>query len=263
MILTMEPLSSDERQLQISLMLDQQQRISVAQICSAFNISEATARRDLDALAEHGLVHRVHGGAIAALQAPPEPPVLKRSREQSSEKQAMARAAAALIEDNDTIFLGSGSTILALAGLLHKRRLTVISNSLAVINKLSTAAHIELVSLGGSFRPSELSFIGHITEQALAEVRADKVFISIRSLDLQHGLTNDHLPETLTDRAILRIGRETIIMADHTKLARISSSFVAPLSVMSALITDAAAPRHIVSSLIEMGIQVYIARQEE
>jgi DeoR/GlpR family transcriptional regulator of sugar metabolism len=260
---SIEPLSSDERQMQISLLLDQQQRISIAQLCTHFGISEATARRDLDALAEHGLVHRVHGGAIAALQAPPEPPILKRSREQSLEKQAMAKTAAALIADHDTIFLGSGSTVLALANLIQKRRLTVISNSLAVINKLSTAAHIELVSLGGSYRPSELSFIGHITEQALAEVRADKVFIGIRSLDLQHGLTNDHLPETLTDRAILRIGRETIILADHTKLGRISSSFVAPLSVMSALITDSNAPQNFVTALCEMGIQVHIARPEE
>jgi DeoR/GlpR family transcriptional regulator of sugar metabolism len=255
-------LSSDERQLQISNLLDHQQRISIAQVCELFNISEATARRDLDALAENGLIHRVHGGAITTQQAPPEPPVPKRSRDQSAEKLAMAEAAAAMIADHDTIFLGSGSSVLALANLLRKHRLTVISNSLSVINSLTNSPGIELVSLGGSFRASELSFIGHITEQALAEVRADKVFIGIRSIDLQHGLTNDHLPETLTDRAILRIGREIIILADHTKFGRISTSFVAPLTVISSLITDAAAPQAFVSSLRELGIQVVLAGQE-
>jgi DeoR/GlpR family transcriptional regulator of sugar metabolism len=251
-----ETLSSEERQQQISTYIDQQQRITIAQICEWFDVSEATARRDLDALAEIGLVRRVHGGAIAAQQAPPEPPILKRSREQSNEKQAMARAAASLITDNDTIFLGSGSSVLALAYLLRKRRLTVITNSLAVINILSSCPSIELVSLGGSFRPSELSFIGHITELSLAEVRADKVFIGIRSIDLQQGLTNDHLPETLTDRAILRIGRETIILADHTKFARISSSFVAPVEVITTLITDMTAPADFIATLRELGVQV-------
>ena len=81
-------------------------------------------------------------------------------------------------------------------------------------------------------------------------------------IDLQHGLTNDHLPETLTDRAILRIGREIIILADHSKFARISSSFVAPLTVVSTLITDPAAPPDFVSSLRELGIQVVLAGQE-
>jgi DeoR/GlpR family transcriptional regulator of sugar metabolism len=258
-----EILSSDERQLHISNLLDQQQRITIAQICERFAVSEATARRDLDALAQLGLVHRVHGGAIAAQQAPPEPPILKRSREQAGEKLAMARIAAAMIAERDTIFLGSGSSVLALANLLRKRRLTVITNSLAVINTLSSSQGIELVSLGGSFRASELSFIGHITEQSLAEVRADKVFIGIRSLDLQHGLTNDHLPETLTDRAILRIGRETVILADHSKFSRISSSFVAPLTVMSALITDSKAPDDFIVNLRNMGIRVYQTGQED
>ena len=258
-----ETISAEERQLHISSLLDQQQRITIAQICERFDVSEATARRGLDALADLGLVHRVHGGAIALQQAPPEPPILKRSREQSAEKQAMAKTAAGLIGEHDTVFLGSGSTVLALANQLRKRRLTVITNSLAVINTLSLSHGIELVSLGGSFRTSELSFIGHITEQSLSEVRADKVFIGIRSLDLQHGLTNDYLPETLTDRAILRIGRETIVLTDHTKFSRISSSFVAPLGEISALVTDAGAPQDFVSAVREMGIRVYLADQED
>ena len=73
-------------------------------------------------------------------------------------------------------------------------------------------------------RDSELSFIGHITEQALAEVRVDKVVMGTRGLSLEHGLTNDYLPETLTDRAILKIGREVIIVADHTKVGRVSTA---------------------------------------
>ena len=77
--------------------------------------------------------------------------------------------------------------------------------------------------------PSELSFIGHITEQALAEVRADKVIMGTRGVSLEHGLTNDYLQETLTDRAIMKGGREVIIVADHSKIKQVCTAFLAKL----------------------------------
>ena len=258
MLSELETLSGAERQEQIAQLLKQQQRITVSQICELFSVSEATARRDLEVLANRGLARRVHGGATLLTEAPPEPPILSRSREQAEEKQAIAVLAAGLVKDGDTLFLGSGSTVLALARLLRERRLTVLTNSLAIINTLADIQSIQLVSLGGSYRPTELSFIGHITEQALAEVRADKVFLGVRALDLHHGLTNDYLPETLTDRAVLSIGREIIILADHTKIGRVSSAFVAPLTTVTTLITDQNAPPEFVQTLRDLGVQVLL-----
>src|SRR5262245_66498528 len=96
---------------------------------------------------------------------------------------------------------------------------------------------ITVISLGGMLRESEMSFIGHITEQALTEVRADKVVMGTRCLSLEHGLTNDYLPETLTDRAILKTGREVVIVADHTKINRVATALLAPLHVMNIFVT--------------------------
>jgi DeoR/GlpR family transcriptional regulator of sugar metabolism len=90
----------------------------------------------------------------------------------------------------------------AAKNLRERKNLTVITNSLPVLNALAGIKEITVVSLGGQLRESELSFIGHITEQALAEVRVDKVIMGARGLSLEHGLTNDYLQETLTDRAI-------------------------------------------------------------
>ncbi len=108
-------------------------------------------------------------------------------------------------------------------------------------------------------RDSELSFIGHITEQALAEVRCDKVIIGTRAISLDQGLTNDYLPETLTDRAILNAGRQTIIVADHTKCGVIATAFLAPLSAMSILVTDDQTKPEFIASLRNKGIEVIIA----
>ena len=108
-------------------------------------------------------------------------------------------------------------------------------------------------------RPSELSFIGHLTEQALDEVRADKVIIGIHAISLEHGLTSDYLPETMTDRAILKAGREVIVVADHTKVNTIATAFVAPLSSVHTFVTDSAAPQEFLDGLEQNGIVVHVA----
>ena len=255
---TFDTLSSFERQRELTRLLERNGRLSVAQICEQFSISEATARRDLEALSEQGLIQRVHGGAVLVRQAAPEEPILSRSHEQEDEKERIGRTAAALIPDGETVFLGSGTTVLQVAQHLVTRNITVITNSLPVINLMSEKDNISLIALGGMLRDSELSFIGHITEQALYEVRADKVIIGIRAISLDQGLTNDYLPETLTDRAILNVGRETIVVADHTKCGVISTAFLAPLTAMRTLVTGSGTDADFIESLRALGVEVIV-----
>lgn len=249
-----------ERQKQILSMLSKQGRLSVSEIVEQFSISEATARRDLETLASQGKAQRVHGGVIAAEQAPPELPILEREGEQVDEKSSIGRAAAELIADGETVFLGSGTTVLEAAKHLRDRKnLTVITNSLPVLNALAGIKDITVVSLGGQLRESELSFIGHITEQALAELHVDKVIMGTRGISLEHGLTNDYLPETLTDRAILKIGRTVIIVADHTKINRVATALLASLKTMHVFVTDSNAEKKFLQSLKKLGIEIVIA----
>jgi DeoR/GlpR family transcriptional regulator of sugar metabolism len=254
------PLSNFERQERICEWIEKKKRIAVAQICDYFNISEATARRDLELLSEQGRVQRVHGGAITLQKAPPEKPLLERSTAQSEEKRRIGRIAADLIADGKTIFLGSGTTVHEVAKNLHtKQNLTVITNSLLVINELADEVNITIISIGGILRKSEHSFIGHITEQALAELRADMVVMGIRAISLDQGLTNDYLPETMTDRAIMGMGKELIIVADQTKCERVSTVFVAPLENIHTLIITKEASNEFIQSLNERGVKVLLA----
>lgn len=249
-----------ERQKQILSILTRQGRLSVAEVVKRFAISEATARRDLGSLASQGKAQRVHGGVIAVEQAPPELPILQRTSEQSDEKARIGRAAAGRIAERETVFIGSGTTALEVARNLRDRRnLTVITNSLAVLNMLAGSRDITVIALGGMLRDSELSFIGHITEQALAEVRADKVILGARGLSLEHGLTNDYLQETLTDRAILKTGREVIIVADYTKINRVATARLAPLKGIHTLITDSRADKKFIQAVRKQGIAVIVA----
>jgi len=113
--------------------------------------------------------------------------------------------------------------------------------------------------LGGMLRESELSFIGHITEQALAEIRVDKVIMGTRGVSLEHGLTNDYLQETLTDRAIMKSGREVIIVADHTKVNRVSTVLLAPWNGVRIFVTDSGVDKKFVQALKKQGLQVIVA----
>ncbi len=252
--------SAVERQRLLLAWIEQQQRVSVPEITAHFAISPATARRDLETLAAEGKIRRVHGGAIAVRRAPPEPPVLQRALEQADEKKRIAAVAAGLIADGETIFLSSGTTVMEVAHRLRERHnLTVFTNSLLVVNELAGAPGVEVILLGGVVRASESSLVGALTLRALTELRALKVIFGIRAIDLEQGLTNNSLEESLLDREILRIGSEIIIVADHTKLGRVSTVFVAPLDVIDVLVTDTNAPAEIVQSLREKGIDVRIA----
>jgi len=254
------PYSGTERQNLIFRWITRQQRITVGEICQEFGISEATARRDLDFLANQDKIQRVHGGAITLEAAPPEQPILKRQDEQTHTKQRIGQAGADLIKEGETVFLGSGSTVLEVArNLRHTRKLTVITNSLPVVNLLADHPEFTLIFLGGMLRSSELSFIGHLTEQALLELRADKIFIGVRAISLEQGLTNEFLAETMTDRAILKIGQEVIVVADHSKFGRIAPALLAPIESIHILITDSQTSEHYIENLTSRGLKVIVA----
>jgi DeoR/GlpR family transcriptional regulator of sugar metabolism len=251
-------LSTIERQDELRYFVEQHNRATVNEIAEHFSVSVATVRRDLEALPERGEIQRFHGGAMAVRQAPPELPALQRESEQSDEKKRIGKAAASLIEAGETVFISSGTTALEVARNLRARRnLTVITNSLLVINELR-GSDIEVVGLGGVLRHTEMSMIGHITEQALREVHAHKVILGIRALDLDRGLTNDYLPETVTDRAILELGGTVIVVADHTKCGCVSTASVAPITAMDTLITDTGTPTKFVEELQAKEIEVIV-----
>lgn len=234
--------------------------MTVQQLNQLLNVSEATIRRDLDELSQEGLVDRTHGGAIKVEEAGREPPILLRQSEFEIEKRRIGRVAASLVEEGQTIFLGSGTTVHEIARNLHcVPDLTVITNAINVVNELVDCESIELVVIGGMLRQSELSMVGHIAEAAIKELRADKVFMGMRGISLQHGFTADFLPEATTDRSILGIASCNIIVADHSKLGQVSTVFLAPISAAHILVTDNDAPPEFVVSLEENDLKVLMA----
>jgi DeoR/GlpR family transcriptional regulator of sugar metabolism len=250
-----------ERLQQIEHIVRERQHVRVAELSQRLGVSEPTIRRDLQKLEEMGRVQREHGGASAIHpQASPEPPIIQRAIEHANEKRRIGRVAADLIKDGETIFLGSGTTTLEVARHLEgKRNLTVITNALNIANQVAGNSEINLIITGGIVRHSEASMIGHIVEQTLKELRADKVIVSMRALGIEEGLTNADPLETVTDRVIIQFAREVILVADSSKFSHAATGFVAPITAVHRIITDDQAAAKTVSKIRSLGIDVILA----
>lgn len=248
------------RHQQILNLLDKNQSLRVSELSALLEVSEATIRRDLNWLEQTRQLKRVHGGASLVEAQAVEPTTIARSMEYKAEKQRIGIAAAALIQDGDAIFLGPGTTTMEVARhLCEKNDLTVISNSISVINLLAQEKNISLVSTGGLLRRSELSFLGHITEQALRQLRPQKVFTGARAFSVEDGLTSSYLPEVSTDRTIIESGSEVIIVADHSKLGKVAPAFIAPVTAITKLITDRDADPEVVQQFQAAGVEVILS----
>ncbi|GHO43293.1 DeoR/GlpR family DNA-binding transcription regulator [Ktedonospora formicarum] len=253
----MDTLLTTARLEQIEHIVKERQHIRVTELSEYLGVSEPTIRRDLKKLELMGRVKREHGGVSAAELATVEPPIVQRGVENREEKRSIGRLAASLIKDGETIFLGSGTTTLEVARCLeNKQKLTVITNALNVAYHLAEKENITLIITGGVVRHSELSMIGHIAEQTLKDLRADKAIISMRAVSLQDGLTSIDPLETITDRVIIQCAREVILVADNTKFGKVATNIVAPATAVQKIITDDRTSEEIVSQLRALGIEV-------
>jgi DeoR/GlpR family transcriptional regulator of sugar metabolism len=223
------------------------------------NTSEATIRRDLLALLKESGFKRIRGG-VSLDETNTELSVAQRGYFQADKKRRIGRKAAELVHDGEVIFLGTGSTVIEVAkNLTERRNLTIITNSLPIINILVDIPGIDLVVTGGALRRPELSFIGHIVEKALSELRADKVIIGIQGIHPDRGLTNEFLPEAILDRVLVHFAPQLIIVADSSKLGKIKASFVGGIEDMGMLVTDSSIDKTILSDLERHGVHVTVA----
>ena len=240
---------------------------TVESLSRAFDVSPATIRRDLTYLDRQGLIERAHGGAAprtrGRLPGLPEPPILKRSAMQVAEKRAIGRAAAPYVDDGDVLVISGGSTTAEMIPYIAERQgLTVITNSLSIAALLAGYPDITAVILGGTLRHSEMSMLGVLTEDALRNLRADKLFMGSPAVHHEYGFSADDMTEVQSDRNLMAIAGETTVLADHTKFGRIATLRQAPITAARRLVTDAGAPQPIVEAIREQGVEVDVAVTE-
>lgn len=234
--------------------------VSVVEIAEMFDVSEMTARRDLQRLDESGLIRRTHGGAAwSASGTGYDPSFDTRRREQAEAKQAIGRYVAELIANGDTVGIDVGTTTLEVADALTRRQgLTVFTASVpAALALLDSDAEIYL--LGGRLRKQELSLVGGTTIDQLSAYHLDKAVLGAGGLSNQHGLTDSSIEDTAVTQALISRARYRILAIDHTKFERVALAHIAPLDVIDCLVTDREPRPETMEILAANGIEIHVA----
>lgn len=231
---------------------------TVGALSREIGVGASTVRRDLRRLAKGGRLVRTYGGATLA-DRPVGGTSLQPTRARD-QKRLVATAAAGLVHDGQTIVVTSGSTAVEFARVLVDRReLTVITNSLDVALVLLDCEGIQLVVLGGVVRPRMHSLLGHLTEHACRELRADTLFMGIGAISLELGFMIDYMPEVMTDRALHSMATSVVVMADSGKFDLIAPALVFGLDDVDVIVTDAGVRPEVVETLTAHDIRVIVA----
>jgi len=249
--------SAQERRQNILERVQRDGRASVSELSQTFDVSEVTIRGDLQSLAEQGLLMRTHGGAIPANRLSRDLSLASRRQQQVLAKDHIGEAGAAQIEDGDAIFLDSSSTALAIARHLTQHRfVTVITNSLAIVQELTDYANIEVVAPGGRLRRDTFSLVGVDGLEMLRQYNIQKGFFGAHGITPDEGLTDVSAEEADVKRVMVDICRQVIAVLDATKWGQVGLASFATLSQIDTIITDCDAPAELVAQVRAAGVDV-------
>lgn len=231
--------------------------VSIRDLVDELGVSAPTLRRDLRDLVAEGLLQRTRGGAMLPDALAQEPSYLEKTGEAGAEKDAIADEALQFIEPGDSILLGPGTTTLALARRLPEiADLTVVTNSLLVVEALLNAPGIDVVVTGGALRRSIHALVGPGVEQGLGQLGVSTVFMSGNGVSADRGLTTPNLLVADADRALASAAKRVIALADYTKIGNETMCQTVPVAAIDVLITDRGASQAEVRRLEQAGVRV-------
>ncbi|MDD5699154.1 MAG: DeoR/GlpR family DNA-binding transcription regulator [Victivallaceae bacterium] len=229
---------------------------TIADLSIRLKVSEATVRRDLQSLEIQGKVRRVHGGAIRVQFPRTEPIFTEKAAFHAAEKDQIARLALEFIDDDDSIYLDGGSTVLALARKLDQRKnLTIVTNSLMAAAELMESSH-RLILLGGEFRALSRTLVGPLTERIVNSLHLDKAFMGTIGFTVENGISTTDPGEAYTKELVMQRAGKVLLLVDSSKIG--VSSFVVSGSIkdIDVVISDHHIPEQIVKKLNRQHVEV-------
>lgn len=229
----------EERRQKVLDLVNERGFVALGELAKTLNASESTIRRDLDYWESHGLIERTHGGAVFREDAQGMPALEERASREIEEKKQIAQAAAARIQNGDSILIDGGTTTLELAKLLVGRPLQIVTNSLPIANLFASSRETDLVMLGGYVYPRTGVALGPLTIRMLEDMHVHQAIMGVGGITAK-GLFNSNLLLVETERAMMRSSDEVVILADHTKIGQLALTFLCELADVDTLIVDRA-----------------------
>lgn len=248
---------------QILRELRQEGSLSLDDLISRLSTSAASVRRDLAKLEVKGLVRRTHGGVTLVeplLYEPFRYDSLFQNREQHrpAEKRRIGAAAAELIQENESIGFTAGTTATYVArNLRNRHNIRVITNAINIAMELSNCAGLKTFVTGGFVQwAGSFSLVGHAAITSLNDVFLDRVFVSVCGIDAARGITVIEPEEALTFRTMINQSKQTIVVADSSKIGIVTPALICPISSVHVLVTDTRASDKAIAPFLERGIEV-------
>lgn len=233
--------------------------VTLQEIQARLEVSAMTVRRDVGKLETQGVVTRTRGGVMARHRVGLRSTYDERATRERGRKAAIGRAAAALLDAGDTVFLSGGTTVLALAAALPADlALTVITNSLLALPELMARPRITTLATGGGASGDERDLIGALALAALGRFRTRKAFVGATGIT-EEGVFSAHPERAAIDRLMVERSAAAHVLADHTKLGRVALERVCPLHALSGFTTDQPPPPALGRALERAGVTVGVA----
>ncbi len=231
-----------ERKRRIMELLEKKESIEVVELTGLFGISKVTARSDLDDLEAKGLLVRTHGGAVPAEKRSLVRLVSTTLNENIDRKRRICETAARMVEPGQIIIIDSGSTTVHLAPPVAELPVTVITNSVLVVQKLMNAEQVELIVAGGLLRRPSMSLMGVHARHSFEELRADLLFLGASGVSADQGITCNNLIEADTKKAMIRSATKVCLLVDSSKFGKVSLAKICDWDSIDILVTDAVDP---------------------
>jgi len=275
---------SAERRRDILRLIQENSSVSVDVLAARFAVSPSSIRRDLNELGRQGLVQRTYGGAMVASGSSSEPPFDVRVISHHEEKERIGQAAAALVRPGDTVFIDGGTTTHCMVSYLTPlpsersngsaergeekggrggavsphERITVVTYGLNIVQRLLDQEEMTVVLIGGILHPATQTFGGVFASASLEafNLRFDKAFMAASGISAEAGITNAGFEEIPIKRWAIRNARQTILLADSSKVGAISAGVIAPIEQLQRLITTHEAPAQEIEALRQRGVLV-------
>ncbi len=245
-----------ERQQQILQYVRNNKVVKLVTLTKEFNVSMETIRRDIQLLVQEKKIEKFYGG-VKYIE-PVEGLIDNRLTQQLTEKIAIAKACASLVEDGDCIFIDSGTTTYQMTPfLLGKEKLTVVTNSLPVAFDL-IGSNIEVMIIGGKIRHSEKSVTSNDFLFRFEHLNINKAFICASGVTLEKGISDFSIEEAMTRKQLINISQTVYVATDSSKFNKDVAIQVCPLNQVDMIITDNTLSKETVVKYSEAGIELKV-----
>lgn len=247
------------RLVRILDLLAARRSVSIMELCHQLGVSQATLRRDMSDLEDRGLVTRTRGGARAVACA--EIPIGLRDTRFPSAKRAIASRAAELLPSGRhlAVAIGGGSTAADVARQLASRRhLTIVTNALTTAIEVASRPNLQVIMTGGVIRSSSLELVGALADNALNGINVNVAILGADGVSADHGVTtHDHI-EARTNHAMATHAQRLMVVADGSKIGRVTLAKVADATAIDDLVTDPSADPGELARLAARGAQIHL-----